>query len=127
MRSAFASLALALTLAVGVLGTAGCTILQDPAKVEGALPSEANELRVIQGALVVKAANDTIVQQLKAGLITTAEATRLRGVTKQAEAAVAAARLALPLENGDTTARITALNQILLTLLREQVIKAGAS
>ncbi len=104
---------------------AACNVFPDPAKVEGALPGEANELRIIQAALVVKAANVTIGQQLDAHVVSVAEATRLRGLTKKAEDAIASARTVLPLENGTTADRIAAVNAILIQLLREQVIKQG--
>lgn len=125
MLRSMRGLAIAFALIAVPLGTAGCNLLQDPATIEGALPSEANELRVIQAALVVKTANQTIGQQLDAGLISPGEASRLRGLTKQAETALAAAREVLPLEDGTTAERIAAVNVILIRLLREQVIKQG--
>lgn len=127
MRVAIMRTVLVACLVLGGLSAAACSSLVDPAKVEGALPGEANQLRIIQAALVVKAANTTISQQLQLNVITVPEAVRLRALTKQAEAAVVAARDALPLANGTTTERIAALNALLLQLLREQVIKAGVS
>lgn len=114
-------------LAAAMLCTplAGCSLLQDPAKIEGALPSEANELRVIQAALVVKTANQTIGQQLDAKVLSVQDAVRLRALTKKAEDAVSAARVALPLEDGTTAEKIAAVNVILIQLLREQVIRQG--
>lgn len=126
MRDFIGKLMICLVLtALPVGALEACSTLQDPAKIEGALPSEANELRVIQAALIVKAANATVAQQLDAKVISVSDAVRLRALTKRAEDAVAAARVALPLENGTTADRIAAVNVILIQLLREQVIKQG--
>lgn len=124
MRRFFAAFA----IAAMALGGAACSSLpgfQDPAEW-GCSPSETNECRVVAAALLVKASNQTIAQQLTAGAITVSEASRLRGLTKKAEDAVVAARAVLPLENGTTVDRLNTLTAILRQLLREQVIRTGA-
>lgn len=119
-RTAFLAV---LLLAAPVM--AACAVIPSPAAM-GCTQDEANECRVVAAAMLVKAANITIGEQLDRGVVTVAEASRLRGLTRQAESALAAARVALPLENGTTAARIAALDAILLQILREQVIKAGS-
>lgn len=107
--------------------TAGCQWLPDPAKIEGATPAEANELRLIQAALLVKAANDTISQQLDARLITAQEASRLLAMTDKARAAVVKAREYLPLENATFAEQLNAVNVLLIQLLQERIIKEGVA
>lgn len=120
-REAFLALMLMVLPTVAV----ACDTLTNPASV-GCSPDEATECRLTSAALIVKAANVTIGQQLDAGAVTVSEATRLRGLTKQAELAIDAAVSVAPLENATTLERVQAVNRILIQILREQVIRQGA-
>lgn len=124
MRNLF----LALIVSFAALGAASCSTLfsplQDPAGI-GCTKEETNECRVLIAARIVDSLNVTIGEQLDAGIISAAEARRLRSLTKAAEDAVKAARAVLPLENATTVERIATLNALLVQLLREQIAKQG--
>jgi hypothetical protein len=115
-------IAAAALVAMSALG--GCQVfspIADPASV-GCTEDEANECRVIAAALIVKAANLTIGESLDRSVITVQEAARLRGITRQAEAALLQARQALPFEDATTDARLAALEAILSQLLAERIL-----
>lgn len=116
-------------MAAPMLALAGCagifSPIADPASV-GCTQPEANACRVISAALIVKAANITIGEQLDKGLVSVDEAKRLRGLTLKAEAALDAARAVLPLGGGAVADRLAALDALLVQLLAEQAIKRGA-
>lgn len=98
--------------------------ISDPSSV-GCTQAEENECRVVAAALIVKAANVTIGQELDRGTITTAEAVRLRSITRRAEDALAEVRKYLPLEDATFDQRLAALEGVLLELLTEQILSPG--
>ena len=98
--------------------------IADPSSV-GCTKAEESECRVVAAALIVKAANVTIGQEMDRGTITPAEALRLRSITRRAEDALAEVRKYLPLEDATFDQRLEALEGVLLELLTEQILSPG--
>ena len=122
----------AVVIAIALLGapvavTGGCAQigLSDPAGIPGALPGEANELRVIRAAMVVRAGYDTVADQLEAGVITAGEAAAAKAVLDRAADAVELAEQGLALSRATREERLVYLEGLILDILRAQLAKAG--
>lgn len=121
MKAFFLSVA-----ALGLLAApAGCHLLTDPANIEGALPAEANELRVIKASLTVTGAYSVLSSQLDKGLVTPAEARRIKTEIDKARDAVKVAAQAVEIGDMTTDAKLLALQSLLDALAREAILKGS--
>lgn len=122
MRAIFLSIA-----AMGLMVTplTACNYLSDPAHVEGALPAEANNLRVIKAALTVTGAYTVLGQQVDKGLVTVSEAARVKKVIDQAHEAVKLAATAVEINDMSAEAKLVALQNLLDALAREAILKGS--
>lgn len=115
-------------LALLAMPVAGCAIfepLATPSAI-GCTKVEETACRLVVAGHLIKSANATIVSEVTRGTLTSAEAERIRGLTRKAEEALAQARAVAPLANATTAERLAALEALLVQLLNEQLMKAGA-
>lgn len=118
--------ALLLTVAAfALLAAPACSLLKDPAQTEGALPSEANELRVIKAHLTVAGAYSVLGQQIEKGLVTQPEARRIKASIDKANAAADAAEQAVALEDATADVKLSVLQNLLDGLAREAILKGS--
>lgn len=111
--------------ALGLLAVPACSYFQDPANIAGATKEEANELRVIKAQLTVTGAYTVLGQQIDKGLVTQAEAIRIKRVIDNAKTAADVAEQAVATEDASTDAKLALLQNFLDALAREHILKGS--
>lgn len=109
--------------AFALLATPACTLFQDPANIAGVTKEEANEVRLIKASLTVSGAYAVLGQQLDKGLVTKAEATRIKTEIDKVGEAVKVAATALEIGDGTAEQKLLYLQNLVDALARERLLK----
>lgn len=120
MRRLFGGVVLALALVSGCMALGGCAELGLTGAITGASQTEQVNLRIMQAADVVVAADATVGQQLDKGLITAKQAGDAKAVIDKARAAVNVAKTAAAGGTGNTTQLLAAMDALILQVLQAQ-------
>jgi hypothetical protein len=119
VRSSLAALCLILMPVTLLLA---CEVIPSPAAM-GCSKAESNACRLVAAGFMIQGANQAIGEQFDRGVITQAEALKLRAVTKRATDALVLAREAVAIAAADRDTQLAALDAVLFELLQAQLAR----